>query len=132
MLDLSNDFVIIDNMEAMRLRKVRGGAAIDFEDGKYIVGVPQHEQDLPLPSCLVRLVSNRDNALVKQIFQRGVALAALDFSIVDTIVEVYDSDLEIRLEDIVIRDRNGAEYVIIAIDDSHVTQRKRLACRRNK
>lgn len=134
MLDLEEDFIVIDNTESMSLRKVRGAesTAVDFTAGKYLTGLAQHNEVIPLSVCLVRLVSNRDSALVKQIFQRGVALAALDFSVIDTVVEVYKNYDSIDLEDIITRDSNGAEYVIIAKDSSHVTKRVRLACRRNK
>lgn len=130
MFDASEDFIVFDGTESMTLDKVRpenGDPIIDFTSGTVSDGRAQHEDNIVLENCLLRLVSDRDQALVKQIFQRGVALASLDFHVADVVVEIYDP-ASIDLEDILITN-DGDQYQVIAFDSSHMTRRIRAACR---
>lgn len=138
-LDLSEDFIVIDGLESAYLEKVRsledGSMSFDPSTGIYGSGNSVEDSKIELTECcLFRLISERNQALVKQVFQRGVALAALDFSVVDTIIEVYEVfDLfkHFDIEDNIRRAETGDLYTIIAIDRSKLTSRLRLACRRN-
>lgn len=129
-LDFSDDYIVVDNLEPVFLvpsRNSDGGYVVDLESGMY---TPGNEPDrIQLENCLLREVSHRDQALVKQVFARGVALASLDFNVLDTILEVYEDYPEINLEDRI--EARGKMYTVIAKDSSTMTGRLRLGLRSN-
>ena len=136
--DISDDFIILDGLEDIEIKPSRntsdGSYAIDWDSQSMATGNPEGTR-IFCRNCLFRLVSQRDNALVKQVFQRGVALASLDFAMVDAVAEIYPHDgvlPPVHLEDILFRVKNGLSYLIVAIDDSHMTERLRVAVRHNR
>jgi len=140
-MDLSfnpaEDFVVFDGREGCVLKKSRpvptNGEryAIDIENGIYDTGNSQMDGVIDLDDCLFRLIGHRNLSLVKQVFQRGVALAALDFSMADAILDVWKNDEHIELEDTIERIESGETFSVIAYDRSHLTSRLRIALRRN-
>lgn len=137
-LNTSEDFCIIDGLETCFLMKTRniedGTISFDPDSGQYSSGNSVENSKIEMKECLFRLIGERNQSLVKQVFQRGVALAALDFSVADCVIELYNQ-LElfpkIEMQDIILREDTGEKYVLLAKDISKQTKRIRLACRRN-